>query len=83
MAIQKSLQFKGLDVGSAYIEIIHIGSHKEIPSTHIGYRVWKDATKTNMLEMQGINLPYDPDMTVKKAYTTMKQMPEFTGAIDV
>lgn len=83
MAIQKSLQFKGLDVGSAYIEIIHIGSHKEIPSTHIGYRVWKDATKTNMLEMLGINLPYDPDMTVAGAYTAMKQMPEFTGAADV
>lgn len=83
MAIQKSVQFKGLGVGSAYIEIIHIGSHKEIPSTHIGFRVWTDATKTNMLEMQGINLPYDPDMTVQKAYLAMKQMPEFTGAIDV
>jgi len=83
MAIQKSLQFKGLDVGSAYIEIIHIGLHKEIPSSHIGYRVWTDASKTNMLEMRGINLPYDPDMTVKKAYLAMKQMPGFSSAADV
>lgn len=83
MAIQKSLQFKGLDVGSAYIEIIHIGSHKDIPSTHIGFRVWTDATKTNMLEMRAFDLPYDPDMTVKKAYTAMKQMPEFSAFVDV
>lgn len=36
-----------------------------------------------MLEMRAFDLPYDPDMTVKKAYTAMKQMPEFTGAVDV
>lgn len=83
MALQKATNFKGLEVPAAYLEIIELRSSKPGNVTTIAYLIHTDSTKANQLEMRAFDLPYDPDMTVKKAYTAMKQLIEFSGATDV
>ena len=83
MALQKATSFRGLSASSAYYEITEMHSSKPRGITSIGYIIYADATKANQLDFCALDLPYDPDMTVKKAYTAMKQMPEFSGAADV
>lgn len=83
MAIQAEYAFKGFVIPAAYIEIVHTGLHKLVPANHIGYYVWKDATKQELLEQGSRAAPYDAEMSVPQAYAYMKTLPEFAGAIDV
>lgn len=83
MALQKATNFKGLEVPAAYLEIVELHSSKPGGITTIAFLMHTDATKANQLELRAFDLPYNPDMTVAEAYTAMKQMPEFAGAVDV
>lgn len=83
MALVKPHSFKGFVADAAYHEVVALHSDKHGLFTHVTARIWKDSTKEQLLDTERLAFDYDPDMTVKKAYTAMKQLIEFSGATDV
>ena len=83
MALQQVREFKGFDVSQAYVEIIFVGGYKNIPANHIRFCIWKDSTKMELLEEELVVREYTQDNSVAGAYTYLKTLPEFAGAVDV
>jgi len=85
MALQKAIQFRGLSVANCYHEIINVRIDKRRNATLVQTTTWVDSTKTDELPEAGgtFFLPYNPAADVAWAYTQLKQLPEFAGAIDV
>ena len=85
MALQKPIQFRGLQVQSCYHEIINVRIDKRRGAVLAQTTAWVDSTKTNEIpEAGGMHfLPYNPDASVEWAYNQLKTLPEFADAVDV
>lgn len=85
MALQKAIQFRGLAVENCYHEIVSVRTDKGRDAVLVRTTTWVDSTKVNEIPEAGgtFFLPYTQDATVAWAYTQLKTLPEFAGAVDV
>lgn len=85
MALQKAIQFRGLAVVNCYHEIIGVRIDKGRNAVLVQTTTWVNSTKENELPEAGgtFFLPYNHAADVEWAYTQLKTLPEFAGAVDV
>ena len=81
MALQKTITFKGVTVGGAYIKIQSFNGNKELlkfdVSTH-------SQAGEQVLTVSSFEIPYniEGENPIKQAYAHLKTLPEFAGATD-
>lgn len=83
MAFEKDTEFKGLQVPHAYFEVVGIATDKLANRVQVLFRVHTDSTKEHQLDLRVADFEYIADATVTWAYTKLKTLPEFAGAVDV
>lgn len=81
MALKKTVEFKGITVNDAYIRVWRFEGYKT--SIVVGVEFCKDASSPRF-DSVSLEVPYSIDNgnPIEQAYTHIKTLPEFAGAID-
>lgn len=88
MAINKSINFKGIEIKDAYIRISRFEGDKNKLSFGVSFHSDANAqafdNKTYLLndDEAGVVFVLDGDNPIKQAYQFLKTLPEFAGAVD-
>lgn len=83
MALQKLINYKGLEIPACYHEIVAMRLEKDRGAILVFVNRFSDGTKEHLLDSQMYTFPYDDLANVQWAYAQLKTLPEFAGAIDV
>lgn len=88
MALQKTLtvEFDGgatSIIEDSYIKIITFSGNKERLNVMVG--IFKDASSKNPVKTENYHLDYiiEGANPLAQAYTTLKELPEFAGSMDI
>jgi hypothetical protein len=81
MALQKTINFKGITVGDAYLKIQSFNGSKELLKFDLATH---SKAGEQALAVTSFEMPYSIDgaSPIKQAYGYLKTLPEFAGAID-
>jgi hypothetical protein len=81
MALQKTINFKGITVSDAYLRIQSFSGSKKLLKFELAthYRSGEQA-----LTVSSFEIPYSIDGSnpIKQAYNYLKTLPEFSGSTD-
>ena len=82
MAISKTITFKGCAIAAAYLRVWSVNVSKDSISFGLGIHASPD---DEMIDSTSYSCGYDldGDNPIKQAYQHVKDLPEFSGAIDV
>lgn len=83
MALSISKQHLGVTFPLAYVEIVAVVNTKQSEQCSIIGCIFTDDTKQYQIDQVQVMAEYTPDATVAWAYTQLKTLPEFAGAVDV
>ena len=81
MALQKTVVFKGITVGGAYIKIQSFSGSKDLLKFEVATH---SRAGEQALTVASFEVPYSIDGAnpIKHAYEHLKTLPEFAGAVD-
>jgi hypothetical protein len=81
MALQKTVIFKGITVGDAYLKIQSFSGSKELLKFDLATH---SKSGEQSLAVTSFEIPYSIDGSnpIKQAYGYLKTLPEFAGALD-
>jgi hypothetical protein len=81
MALQKTIQFKGINVTDCYIKVWRIEGNKSKISFNVSYSANKDSEMFNS-ELYRCEYDLQGDNPIKQAYKHLKTLPEFADSVD-
>jgi hypothetical protein len=81
MALQKTIDFKGITVFGAYLKIQSFSGSKDLLKFELASHC---RAGEQALAIASFEIPYSIDGTnpIKQAYEHLKTLPEFAGAVD-
>lgn len=81
MALQKTIIFKGISVGNAYLKIQSFNGSKELLKFDLATH---SKAGEQALTVSSFEIPYNiaGENPIKQAYAHLKTLPEFAGATD-
>lgn len=82
MALSISKQHLGATHPAAYVEVVAIVNTKQSGQCSIIGCIFTDDTKQYQIDQVQLMAEYTPDANVEWAYTQLKTLPEFAGAVD-
>lgn len=86
MALQHSFSFRGLSTTTAYFRITEVVQSRSRNRNYVHVAVYASAAASaeqEPLDYLVTDTEYDNAMTVASAYTLLKTLPEYAGAVDV
>ena len=85
MALQSNHTFRGLNINGAYFRITQVQFRRGRNDVFIVLDIFASAEQPNPFDSVMCSVPYTVDTgdVVAWAYSEVKKMPEFAGAIDV
>lgn len=87
MAMQKAQSYKGIQLDDAVIRVRKVVADWEASALFVFGRIYANATETEPIDELSfmrpfVYTPYTGDV-IEFGYNLLKQLPEFSGAIDV
>lgn len=82
MALQKSINYKGITVNDCYIRVTRIDGNKTEVSFGLAYSANANAEAFNN-ETHACSYDVNGENPIKQAYEYLKTLPEFADATDV
>ena len=81
MELQKTINFKGITVGDAYLKIQAFSGSKELLKFELSTH---SQAGEQALTVSNFEMPYSIEGAnpIKQAYDYLKSLPEFAGAVD-
>lgn len=84
MALQQDVTLRGLPLNGVCIRIIGVKTSRWADRAVVQYSYHASADReAPQIDAGAVVFPYTPDATVAWAYTQLKTLPEFAGAVDV
>lgn len=87
MALQQNFTFRGLTVTNAYHRVVEVIQSRPRNQNLINVDIYASqaAASAGEIPLESLTAlsPYNNAMSVESAYTYLKSLPEFAGAVDV